>query len=367
MNTPRYAAAAAKLLSKHLPEEPGGTIDRERSVQTIERALRGRARRRTALLTGAVTMSAAALIALAAWPRGTAPDGASVSISVATAGRGAAVQRHGAPEPISSGVELSAGQRLETSQDGGATLRLSTGTNLVLSGRTSFRVDSQGRTEKFSLERGELTAHVAKLSDGSRFLITTPDAEVEVRGTRFRLGVVEAAEACGGGSRTRLEVTEGWVEVRARGGGGERISVGDRWPRDCLPEAARRAEPPAMASVEATPSAHHRNSLPVAAPPSPPAPASTLGQESSLALQNDLFAQGVALRRQGDVSGALRAYGELISRFPSSPLAENAMVDRMRLLAPTADPRAKAEAQRYLARYPSGFAAKEARRLLGDD
>jgi outer membrane protein assembly factor BamD (BamD/ComL family) len=79
-----------------------------------------------------------------------------------------------------------------------------------------------------------------------------------------------------------------------------------------------------------------------------------------------LFASGVALRRQGDVAGALRAHEELITKFPNSPLAENSMVERMRLLSSTQRERAKAEAQSYLRRYPRGFALDEARRLAGE-
>jgi outer membrane protein assembly factor BamD (BamD/ComL family) len=79
-----------------------------------------------------------------------------------------------------------------------------------------------------------------------------------------------------------------------------------------------------------------------------------------------LFAEGVALRRRGDVAGALRAYQDLIAEFPSSPLAENAMVERMRLLSTSERARAREEARRYLRRYPRGFALEEARRLTDE-
>jgi hypothetical protein len=242
---------------------------------------------------------------------------------------------------------------------------------LVLSGSTSFRVDSQGKSERFSLERGELLAHVAKLTDGKRFLVDTPDAQVEVRGTRFRLRVVDTGETCGSGSRTRLEVTEGVVEVRPQGGAGERVVAGQLWPRDCVPHLdaePSRSPPVGVASASAAPRA---TPLPKHAAP----PAAATGavpevmaeQESSLTLQNDLFARGVALRRQGDVGGALRAYDELIRRYPSSPLSENAMVERLRIFAANGDARRQDEAKRYLSRYPQGFAVEEARRARGDD
>ena len=93
-------------------------------------------------------------------------------------------------------------------------------------------------------------------------------------------------------------------------------------------------------------------------------PSASLERDSRLAAQNDLFAEGVARRRLGDVSGALRAYDEVVRRFPTSPLAENAIVERMRLL--TGASAGRAEARRYLARYLQGFAAVEARRLAAE-
>jgi outer membrane protein assembly factor BamD (BamD/ComL family) len=87
-------------------------------------------------------------------------------------------------------------------------------------------------------------------------------------------------------------------------------------------------------------------------------------RDSSLTAPNDLFQEGVALRRQGDASGALRAYQALLTRFPGSPLVENAMAERLRLLAKTGDARASAEARRYLERFPHGFAANEARAMV---
>jgi FecR protein len=371
MNNPRYAAAAARLLSRHLPRAPGQLLEPSRSLSTIDRALRARARRRAAFITVA-SLSVAAAAALAFFTLGKpGEDAATVSISVASAGEGVAIRASGTAQRISRGAELVAGQQLETASDGGATLRLSTGTDLTLAGRTSFRVDSQGKDERFSLERGELVAHVAKLTEGRRFVVDTPDAEVEVRGTRFRLRVVDATESCGAGSRTRLEVTEGVVEVRPAGAASQRIVAGQRWPADCSPPRDERAAPPPAAPSAAVSSTVHHHPSPTSGaapattvPARPPAAPPVDERESSLALQNDLFARGVASRRQGDVGGALRAYEELIRRFPRSPLAENAMVERLRLFSSGGDARAADEARRYLARYPRGFAVAEARRAL---
>ena len=289
-----------------------------------------------------------------------------MSIRVSPAGGGAALRIADRNEPLTDAANLSSGQRIETPVGGGASLRLSTGSSMNLDGGTSFGVDSHGAVERFSLQRGGLSAHVAKLGPGQRFIVGTPDAELEVRGTRFRAQVLPRAETCGSQTRTRLTVTEGVVEVR-RDGVTTRVGAGQHWPADCAAGVASRLEPqpleqaarlvPSAATDEDKGSSHVANNT-----TSRPLP-NAAEESSALTRQNDLFAEGVALRRQGDVGAALRAYQELIARFPTSPLAENAMVERIRLLSARHDPRARAEAAAYLKRYPRGFAVNEVRQL----
>jgi len=374
MNVPRYASAAAKLLRGALPEEKPSTGDRARGMETIERAMVARVRRRRLKWAGAVLLSAAAAVLLlraGSWMSARPEGGALVSINVSPAGQGAALRAGNRAEALPERAELASGQRIETPPDGGASLRLSTGTAMDLAGSTSFRVDSQGMLERFSLQRGELSAHVAKLSAGQRFVIATPDAEVEVRGTRFRVRVLQDAEACGSGSRTRLEVSEGIVEVRALGAT-VNVTAGQHWPSDCANAESTPAVSSALGLPRTTPApnasvepAHAPFVRPLAASADHALPAPVSAEQASeLAQQNDLFAEGVALRRQGDVAGALRAFHSFATRFPRSPLAENALVQRMRLLVSAHDPGARAEAQHYLARYPQGFAQKEAKQLM---
>jgi len=323
---------------------------------------------------GAGTVAAAAalvLVALGARRLSPLPATALVAIDASPAGRGAALRGGSSDQPLPMRSQLGAGQRIETPVDGGASLKLSTGTSMDLSGSTSFQVDSQGAVQRFSLQRGELVAHVAKLTAGQRFIVATPDAEVEVRGTRFRTRVLERGEACGDGSRTRLMVTEGVVEVR-RAGAAIFVKAGEHWPSDCASLETPAADKPSASTAAVVPtdvaskarlasaarSAAEANGA-AASSDSRPAPE----RASALAEQNDLFAEGVALRRLGDVSGALRVFQSLIARFPRSPLAENALVERMRALSGSRDARAKDEAALYLARYPHGFAVNEARLL----
>lgn len=364
MNIPRYAAAAAKLLSRNLPVGGATPGDRARGVATIERAMQARLRRRRLFAAGgALAAAAAALLLTAQLPRHaevSADASAQVAISAFPSGQGAALARGQVAQPLSARTSLGSGQRIETPAAGGASLQLSTGTSMELAAQTAFRVDSQGAVERFSLQRGELSAHVAKLTGSQRFIVDTPDAEVEVRGTRFRLRVLDAAESCGAGTRTRLEVTEGVVEVRAASSVIS-VKVGQVWPADCSLQPEQPAAPPEAALRSAPASAPTRDAVRGGAAVSGNQNQSASERASALTPQNDLFAEGVARRRQGDVSGALRAYQALLNRFPASPLAENAMVERMRLMDGSAA--ARAEAKRYLARYPRGFAVEEARKL----
>lgn len=278
-------------------------------------------------------------------------------IQAAPLGRGATLSDPERALRLEAPAEIRVGQLLETPQGGGASLQLSTGTSLTLAGETELRVQSQSSVERFALSRGELSARVAKLSGGQRFIVQTPDAEVEVRGTHFTVSVLEHGDACGPATRTRLRVSEGIVEVRSTVGTA-RVTAGQSWPAGCGAqerEAARPSLPPPAQPAPA-PSQLHGES---------PAGSGHGAQErpSALVHQNDLFAEGVALRRQGDVSAALRAYQRLMREYPSSPLAENAAVERLRLLSPAQPVKAREEARAYLKRYPRGFAVEEAKRL----
>jgi len=360
MNKPHYAKAAAELIRKYLPVGGGKTGDQARGVATIERALHARKRRRRLLAVAGVLVAAAAVVLVASLLKSSrlpASAPARIAINASARGKGAAVGQGTSEHPLGAHASLESGQRIETPAEGGASLQLSTGSSLDLSGRTSFRIDSQGAVQRFSLQQGEVSAHVAKLTSSQRFIVDTPDAEVEVRGTRFRLRVVDHAEACGAGSRTRLEVSEGLVEVRTSSTGVVAVKAGQSWPDDCnnLPAQTTPAQTPARTPVVAAQAPAH-SGVPSASNER------VAERTSTLTAANDLFAEGVARRRQGDVSGALRAYQEVLNRFPSSPLAENAMVERMRLLAGSGEGRA--EAKRYLTSYPRGFALIEARKLL---
>ena len=139
-------------------------------------------------------------------------------------------------------------------------------------------VAAEGAAQVLHLDAGSVELHVEKLTSAQRFLVDTPDSEVEVRGTRFSVSVVPPDAACGAGVRTRVAVTEGVVVVR-HAGLEDRVALGESWPAGCL-----RVAGAATAGVRAT------GGGPIQAGPS---------NASTLADQNDSL-----LRRQRPPSGA---------------------------------------------------------------
>jgi hypothetical protein len=239
--------------------------------------------------------------------------------------------------PLTEGADVTAGSRLVVPPRGRALLAFSTGTSVLLDPSSDLRVESTGSVESLRLEGGAIELHVAKLHGDERFLVHTPDAEVEVRGTQFRVAVVPADPACGESTSTRVTVTEGVVVVR-HAGAEARVAAGEAWTAGDCPGADGGTSRSVVGTRD-------------------PAPSSTL------AAQNDLFASAVSAKRQGNYHRALAGFDRLLAQYPGSPLTESATVERMRVLR-LADPgRAPVAAKDYLARYPRGFARAEAQTI----
>jgi hypothetical protein len=374
MRDSRYAMLAARLLAREESRPIPTAAVRARSLETIERALAAQEARHwpSAKLAVVATAAASAVIWIAVEALRAAHSGAvseRVAVVASPLGAGARWADSLNESPLAPQLKLRVGSSVVTEVGGGARLELSTGTRLELEGASTLTSRNQEQLQRFTLERGALGAHIAKLGAAERFVVDTPDAEVEVRGTVFHLRVLAAPEACGGGSRTRLEVDEGIVEVRA-GGSTARVPAGQRWPLDCtVHRDAVSSEAPRALPLPATAPVNSASTEPVPEPAkAPSAPEAThleksrSAPRSALSAQTDLFAAGMRAQRRGDIDSALGVYADLLRLYPTSPLAENALVERMRLLAPNAAD-ARREALRYLERYPNGFARAEAERL----
>ena len=276
-------------------------------------------------------------------------------------------------------IQLPLGARVSTMRGGAAQLQLSTGTQLHLGSDADLHLARSVKDQRFVLSSGSVQANVHKVHAGQRFVVATPDTEIEVIGTAFQLSVLHSAQACGDGLRTRLVVTEGTVDVHADSRLW-RVERGQHWPADCpletkTVEANAVESPPEPAAAatsadDASPSGLQKQALRPATRRGAQSRVDTLSvhstARSSVQEQSDLFARAAAAGREGSANQALQLYSELLSRFPGSALAESAVVSRMRLLAGSRPDAARTEARHYLNRYPRGFASREARRLLGD-
>jgi hypothetical protein len=343
MKTPepdtRYAALAAKALARRADEDAATTSvlpDRTAAIAEIERALQARRRRRfvpwVAAIAGGVAAAAAIALAIggrglpgpadvaAEPPRGAPPTPALAVTAVES--DGASIESSAGSRPAGAGERIAPGSTVHVAGAGRAVLALETGTRLRLGGSSRARVTALGALQRFDLEDGTLAADVAKLPPGSRFLITTADTEVEVKGTRFEVAWAAEAAPCAPHVRTRVVVHEGVVAVRFDGGE-VRVTAGAAWPA-CPPPVP---SPPARASHPHP--THPRVTAATTVPA--PAPAPTV-DPSTLAEQNGLFAAALAARRRGNIDEAIRWLDHLIARHPDGQLAESARAERRRLL-----------------------------------
>ena len=361
----RYAGAAARLLIDQ--QQQGDDLplpeDRQRDavVAAMALAIAGRIRRRRIVIASAVTFAAAAGVALAvglAWRPSTALVVDQVS------GQGNVLVHMASMQSLSDRQKLQPGDSVRSGEGGTASFGFANGTKLALTPSSDLRIDEVGPTRRFFLFSGGVHARVSKLGRGERFVVDTPDSEVEVHGTVFTVGINPPSASCLGAATSKVEVSEGTVWVRS----GEQqvvLRAGESWSAPCarqqvsdeLPAgpvehapaavhgpaahgpAAHGPAPAFVRSAGHKPSASRPAFAPAFAPPieyvapKPDLVAPPPVALSRLAEQNDLLSAAMAAERQGQHAAALHKLDELISRFPGGPLSESARGERQRILS----------------------------------
>jgi ferric-dicitrate binding protein FerR (iron transport regulator) len=338
------------------PPPPPDANDRSQAIAAIAEAIATAQRRRRVRRWSGGFAAAAAIVLTGFAGYRVAARSVPVALAPATTEAVAQIVAHpvsggssvvvsGAQAPLDDGRLLGPGSRVVTPANGSAMLSFSTGSTALLREKTDMTIVAEGLTQTLHLDLGSVELHVAKLAPDHRFIVVTPDSEVEVRGTRFTVSVVAPDPGCGAGTRTRVTVTEGVVAVR-HDATEDRIAMGDQWPRGC-----QRATAASIAGPR-----------PATSPPIAFAPNSG----STLADQNDLFATAAAARRRGDSRGAVAALDRFLAVYPASPLGESASAERMRILRTMGRSRSLAAAKEYLAHYPNGFAHSEAEAIAAE-
>jgi ferric-dicitrate binding protein FerR (iron transport regulator) len=404
MATERRAQTALRALADEtVPPEDAATLERRRrrvveaTALAIARTASEQTKRRRWTRAATVFASAAAAFAIAggAWKLrglpGPVADDRAPAFAVGEAIVGTLHRSHEGDPPFPSEptgrLPLRAGDDIATEPGGRAEVVLADGVAMTLQADTELRLpgslegSAQVAREVVRLARGGVSVHVPPMSPGHTFSVATPDAEVTVHGTSFTVEFLRAREAGdttgAHEAGTRVRVTTGVVSVSSHGHEAV-LTAGMEWPERTPARTAellsasppRAATPtpsdaqgesadlltggrpaPKAATVTPRPARHDTTTAPA------PAPRSRLGEE------NQLLATAIAASKGGDFTGAVATLDDLLRRFPTSTLAQEAHVERFRALAHNDRAAAAREARLYLALYPDGFARDEAKGL----
>lgn len=335
---------------------------RARVVSQMARAIREskvereRTARRSRLLSVLAVAAVIALFAGGAWRLLGGKRASDPVASVRTSSPGVLVSR-GAESRVpalNADQALTGGDVVSTVADARASLRLASGAEVSVAPSTRVTLASvKPGDEQLELGVGEVSVRVPPLGEHGSFRVKTPDARVVVHGTAFVVRVTKQ----GDGTFTEVDVSEGKVSVE-RDGSQLFLTPGQSFSSKPAPAAAEPTAPaPAAAPGPATPPAK-----PAPTPPAKPAAKVAVNDPSALAEQNRLFAAAAAARRSGDDRTSLGHLNQLLTRYPDSPLAPEARVERFRALKRLGqNAEAAREARRYLLDNQSGAARDEAR------
>ncbi|WP_437809900.1 FecR domain-containing protein [Sorangium sp. So ce1078] len=239
------------------------------------------------------------------------------------------------------------------------------GTTLRPSVDARFERERRAGLDVVTLADGAIDVAVRPLAAGERFIVRTTDAEVEVRGTVFR---VEAER----GRIRGVSVSEGSVEVRHAGivamilsGGSWRATGGAGaapLPGAVLPPGASAA-PPASAESSA-PAAQEQGASSGAAVEAQRAAPGAAPSSSPAARK---FAEAMQALGRGDYARGAEQLEAFSAAHPGDARADEA--DYLRAIALQRAGRkaeAVAAARRYLATRPNGAHRAEAKKIAGD-
>jgi hypothetical protein len=292
-------------------------------------------------------------------------------VATLTSDRPVELRHHGAVQARSS-ARLEVSDEVRTHGDATATAILANGARVEIESDSTVRFDAHGGEhpgQDLCLGSGTVSLRVPKLGPYRTLSVVTPDARVTVRGTRFSVSFASDR------AETRVRVTEGsvWVD---HAGKEDVLAAGQSWTS--RPElAAVTAPAPAhdAAASNGAPAASSSASSAVAASDAPAraahrteaAPRHADAVESTLAAENELYHGAAASIRAGQDARAVGLLDTFLTRFPRSPLAQSAEVERLRTLVRLGRREAATHAARqYLSAYPHGFAREEARALVSN-
>ncbi len=355
MSPEEMAAKALRHALESVHELPDTPALRRSTVAAMARASAepARPRRRQLGIVAAAAALLAAGLAVAVAKTSSLPE------RVPSSPENAVLFAEGAVEAPPVGAEWGLGTRVRTGATGALRVKVGRG-ELLLRGLSEVALTDSAHVR---VVRGEV---MAEFSEGMQPLtLEAGEVVVMAREARFRVD----PEGCQG--RPSVQVETGEITLSSQGKGEVTVRRNERWPSvaDCIgqappsdpdPGAERPARPPPP------PKRTHRPAEQTAAEPTPnprpdevpPAPADPLTH------QNALYAQAQAAQHAGKTSDALSLLEQLLGQYPQGPLAETALLQKVRWLSAESPSRAKAAAQAYLNQFPRGPGRAEAEQLV---
>lgn len=339
--------SAAMVLARKAQTERVPSLSRDRGVVIVAEAMNRQRRRRMGfkgLVLGVPAIAAAAAAAI--WMRNSIDTRAPAS-DVAVVSPSNCPREAGCPNAIDPAVEIATtnaervnpGGKMTTDSGDPREFVLASGSRLRIAGGSVVDYVEGNSVHRFSMSKGNVEFSVVRQRASERFLVDTPDVEIEVHGTAFDVAINDRTDSCG--HRTAVSVSEGIVEVRAAG---QRsfVNAGSHWPEkncDSVPPSTQQQHPsqqhPTSSVVRAQERAGNaepaqpisqRAPLQTSVPPKSDATASA----SSLAKQNELFARATLALEHREYERAIALYDELDAKYPNGPLAASAAAARQR-------------------------------------
>jgi hypothetical protein len=208
----------------------------------------------------------------------------------------------------------------------------------------------EGPETRIALSDGTISVHVAKLSAGQRFVLSLPDGEIEVRGTRFVAHVDRA--------HTRdIGVSEGTVALRLASSPERVLHGGESWSADPDPTTVSHPTLASASTERAAMPVPSRNNTPSSHPPDP--------EEGHEASAGAIFADAMSAFSSGTYRTADALFARFEQKFPTDARSEDAAFLRIVIGKRLGDQAAVSRlAGEYLQRHPHGFRRSDVERLI---
>ncbi len=342
------AAVVRKLATGAVALEPSEDVAerRERLVPDLSVAIergaqqRPRARRWRKPVAGAIATAAAAAVVCITLALGwggedvaataVVPQSAAAQIESVN-GTVRVILREGERPTADGAPQVKA---VHAERDSDALVRMGSGARVRVGPSTSLEVTQRAlrdstQREEIGLSSGKVDVTVPPLDAGGSFEVVTPDARVLVHGTRFSVEVGKRD----GTQWTAVVVTEGEVSVH-HDSSVALLSAGSTWTSVAGDEFEEEDnERGSEALRDPKPRQKQRRGGTSQSARTKSAPPASARPRSSLAAENLLFQSAMRSARQGDDAQTLALLNEFLAKFPQSPLAPNAVVERRRALA----------------------------------